>query len=366
MYTGNSYKQPEGVLGYVQRRKRSPWTVFAKIVAALIVLAGGVFGLTFVLPQGPQDAAPVAVVIAGSPDEVVRTLRSAGVLRYATAFRVALQLRGSNARAGQYTISPHLSVWSLAVLVTSTLQRQERTLTIIEGWNLRDIAAYLEREGVTDAAALYALTGEPAADYRKMEGATRPTVFDGEFAFLAERSEFVGLEGYLFPDTYRVFDDASAADIVRKLLQNFDDKMTPVLREETAASGRSLHQIVTMASLVEKEVADDAARPIVAGILWKRRDQRWRLQADSTVNYITGKSDPRTRIADHDADSSFNTYKYPGLPHGPISNPGMASILAALRPEATPYWFFLTGTDDTVHYARTLEEHNANVRKYLE
>lgn len=364
MHLDAPYKQPEGVLGYMHVRKRRWSSTVLRVLAVLVLLGGGAFTAMFIVPQGSADAPAVTVTL--THDTAVETLRAAGVLRYPTAFRTLLAARGATIPGGTYTLSPHLSVWSLARVVTTTQPRPERTVRIIEGWSTRDIGAYLEREGIATADAFYALVGAPAADYRRADAGTRPTQLDAEFSFLAERSEFVGLEGYLFPDTYRVYEDASLEDIVRKLLAHFDTQMTPELRAEIAASGRTLHQIVTMASIVEKEVGDDVSRPIVADILWKRRDNGWLLQSDATVNYVTGKSDPRTRLADHAVDSSFNTYKYPGLPHGPISNPGMASILAALRPKASPYWFFLTGPDGAVHFARSLDEHNANIRKYLQ
>ncbi|MDO8463428.1 MAG: endolytic transglycosylase MltG [bacterium] len=351
----------------MHKRKRSPLRRGIFILCALVVIVLVVFGTLFIIPQGPASAGAASVTLDSDVDVVVAMLREQGVLRYATAFRVALALRGGQIQGGRYEISPHLSVWSLVHLVTTTQPRAERTLTIIEGWNLRDIGHYLEIEGIAQAEELHELVGFPAMDYRNAEPAIpRPTHnFDVEFPFLTERPEFVGFEGYLFPDTYRVFEDATVEDIVTKMLRHFDTQMTLVLREEIAASGRTLHQVVTMASIIEEEVADDAARPIVADILWKRRDQGWLLQADSTVNYVTGKSDARTLFADHAVDSSFNTYRYAGLPRGPISNPGMASILAAIRPEPSPYWFFLTAPDGTMHYARTLDEHNANIRKYL-
>ncbi|MFH1430311.1 MAG: endolytic transglycosylase MltG, partial [Candidatus Uhrbacteria bacterium] len=277
-----------------------------------------------------------------------------------------LFLRRRAITAGAYELSPHLSAWSLSRVVTTTQARPERTVTIIEGWSIRDIGAYLEREGIGSPDELYAIVGIPATDYRHADPEIpRPIDLGAEYPFLVEKPEFIGLEGYLFPDTYRVYADTSVEDIVYKMLDNLSVKLTDELLAEIAASGRSLHQVLTLASLVEKEVSNEEDRPIVAGILWKRRDRGWLLQADSTVNYVTGKSDPRTRIADHSVDSSFNTYRYAGLPRGPISNPGMASILAALRPQESPYWFFLTTPDGETKYGRSLAEHNTNIARYL-
>ena len=149
------------------------------------------------------------------------------------------------------------------------------------------------------------------------------------------------------------------------MLQNFDRRVTPELRAEIVASGRTLHQIITMASIIEAEIARSEDRPVAAGVLWKRRDRGMLLQVDSTVNYITGKHDPGVSREDAAVDSAYNTYRYPGLPRGPIGNPGMDAILAALRPVESPYWFFLTPRDGSTIFSRSLEEHNRNVVKYL-
>ncbi|MDO8599599.1 MAG: endolytic transglycosylase MltG, partial [bacterium] len=208
----------------------------------------------------------------------------------------------------------------------------------------------------------------PATDYRSADPAIpRPRDFAPTFSFLRDsgRPEFIGLEGYLFPDTYRVYADATIEDIVRKMLENFDRKLTPELREEIVKSGRSLHQIITMASIVEAEISNHDDRAVAAGILWKRRDRGMLLQVDATVNYVTGKHDPRVSRVDTGADSAYNTYRYPGLPRGPIGNPGMSAITAALRPTESPYWFFLTTKDGKTIFSRTLDEHHANTARYL-
>lgn len=368
MRVDSPHHEPQGVLGYAHRRQRSPFVLMMKFVVAAVAVALLVFAMVFVIPQGPSTAAAVPVRLEGSSAQVTQTLEAAGVLRYRTAFRVALQLRGSNANPGQYVMSPHLSVWSLARLVTSTQPRPERTLTMIEGWNLRDIGRYIEEEHLGNAEVLFALVGAPAVDYRTADSSVpRPKDFSTEFPLLVDSGKppFIGFEGYLFPDTYRVYADASVEDIVRKMFENLAQKLTPELQAEIATSGRSLHQILTMASIIEAEISNHADRPTAAGILWKRRDSGMLLQVDATVNYITGKHDPRVSRDDAATDSSYNTYKYPGLPRGPIGNPGMSAILAALHPVDSPYWFFLTAPDGRTVFSRTLDEHNTHVTKYL-
>lgn len=361
---------PQGVLGFAHRRKRSHLVFAVKWVVLVLVLVIVAFGISAVLPQGGADTAPVTVDVPDGTDAAVAELLRVGALRRPTTFRVLIATSQQSIRAGRYMISPHLSTWSLARLVTTTQPRPEREVRIIEGWNLRDIGSYFEREGIAQAEELHELAGFPAMDYRSADPAIpRPKIFANAFAFLHEseggKPDFIGLEGYLFPDTYRVYADASVEDIVGRMLDNFGGKMNPERVEEITKSGRSLHQIITMASLIEAEIANHEDRATAAGILWKRRDRGMLLQVDATVNYVTGKHDPRVSREDSSVDSAYNTYKYPGLPRGPIGNPGMSAILAALRPKESPYWFFLTTKDGKTVFSRTLEEHNANVSRYL-
>lgn len=359
--------QPQGVLGFTHRRKRTPFVFGVIVMAMLVGILVAVFGLTLVIPQGRVGAPTVSLEIPPEMNDAIVALRDAGVLRYPRSLRTFLQLRSRAIRPGRYTISPHLSVWSLARLLTTTRPRLERDIRILEGWNLRDIAAYLVREGIIGSPeALFAVTGAPAVDDRSTPAELpRPRDFTAEFPLLAEKPTFIGLEGYLFPETYRIYADASAEDLVRKMLAHLDRTLTFALREEIVRSGRTLHQILTMASIIEAEIAVPADRPIAAGILWKRRDRGMLLQVDATVNYVTGKHDPRVSREDTVVDSAYNTYRYPGLPRGPIGNPGMDAILAALRPQPSPYWFFLTTRDRRTVFSRTLDEHHVNIAQHL-
>jgi len=168
----------------------------------------------------------------------------------------------------------------------------------------------------------------------------------------------------LFPDTYRVFRDASISDIVKKILDNFNQKLTSELRFEIKSQGKNIHQILTLASILEKEVSTDQDRKLVAGIFYKRLELGMPLQADSTVNYVTGKDSSRASAKDLEIDSPYNTYKYRGLPPGPISNPGISSILAAIYPSSNNYLYFLTTPDGQVIYNETHDQHVIDKAKY--
>ncbi len=240
--------------------------------------------------------------------------------------------------------------------------RPEVTLTIIPGWNLRQVAEYLVSQRLASTTDdVYKFTGKPAVDYRTAK-VTLSKI--SELEILAEKPAHVSYEGYLAPETYRVFKDASVLDVLKKFVEQREKEITAEMWQDIKKSGRSSYEIMIMASLLEKEVqnADDKAK--VADILWRRYDKNWALQVDSSVHYAVDKrGDVFTKQAERDFDSPWNTYKYPGLPLGPISNPGLDSIKAALYPEKIFYWYFLTGKDGAVYYAKTLEEHNLNKRK---
>ena len=240
--------------------------------------------------------------------------------------------------------------------------KPELTLTIIPGWNLRQVAEYLVKQGIASSTDdVYKLTGKPAADYRRT-GDLLPRMSTA--SIVSYRPDYVSYEGYLAPETYRVFKNASILDVLRKLIEQRDREITAQMWQDIEKSGRSPYEIIIMASILEKEVqsADDKAK--VADILWKRFDKNWALQVDSSVHYAVDKTgDVFTTGKERGFDSLWNTYKYPGLPLGPIANPGLASIKAAIYPEKNAYWYFLTGKDGTVYYAKSLEEHNYNKKR---
>jgi len=241
-----------------------------------------------------------------------------------------------------------MSTYDIAKKLTSGDVIKEKIL-IYEGWNVEDIGEYLESKQVCSKDDFIVSASK---DYSQ------------EFDFLKDKPQDISLEGFLFPDTYEISEGISCDDFVITMLSNFERKMIPELKSQMQEKGKSVFEIITMASMLEKEVRSLEDKKIVSGILWKRMEAGMPLQIDATVNYITDKSDPGVSIKDTKIDSPYNTYKYPGLPKGPISNPGMDSIIAALEPIKTSYWFYLS--DGTTHFSKTLQEHAANKAKYLD
>lgn len=171
-------------------------------------------------------------------------------------------------------------------------------------------------------------------------------------------------EGYLFPDTYFFFSVATSGEVIVALEENFA-KRTKDKQEEARQSGKNWHDILTMASIIEEETATDEDRRIVSGILWKRMEKGMRLQVDATFGYTIGKGSLELTASDLQSDSPYNTYRYEGLPPTPISNPGLASIDAALHPTSSSYLYYLSDESGTIHYAKTFEEHKRNKATYL-
>ena len=184
-----------------------------------------------------------------------------------------------------------------------------------------------------------------------------------KYSFLSDKPKDVGLEGYLFPDTYLIDPVAVNQDIVKQFLNNFDNKLTGDLRTEIKKQRRTIFDVLTMASILEKEVKIQNDKQIVAGILWKRADNNLPLEVDSTLLYFLTSAHPSP--IDKSVDSPYNTYRHAGLPIGPICNPGMDSIVAAIYPKNSDYWFYLSAPNGETIFAKTLGQHLINKAKYL-
>ncbi|TSC56266.1 MAG: UPF0755 protein [Parcubacteria group bacterium Gr01-1014_18] len=261
--------------------------------------------------------------------------------------------------AGIHSIRTNYSISELLdVLSQSVNTAKERTITVIEGWTAEDMAAYLNKEEIVPHQEFMSFVKNP------------PKKFLEDYSFIfssLQKKGFVpkSLEGYLFPDTYKIFDGSTSEDIVCRMLDNLETKIKGKIQYELDRSGKDLHGVMIMASILEKEVRTHEEFATVSDIFWKRIAKGMPLQADSTVNYITRKGTARSSYDDIEIDSPYNTYRYIGLPPGPISNPGFDAIMGALFPVKNPYYYFLTSKSGKVYYAETFEEHKAN-RRYLD
>ncbi|MDP3727506.1 MAG: endolytic transglycosylase MltG [bacterium] len=311
---------------------------------------------------------PVRVEIAPGAGSraIAAQLKSYGLIRSKWTFTAyaAFTGRASALKPGAYEFRGRVGVPGVVTaLVRGEPYPNERFITIPEGWDLRDIGNYLEANGIALRRDLYAITGEPARRY-DTKRRFPPPEFPDTPAVVAAKAPSAILEGWLYPDTYRVFRDASAADIVAKMLLNFDRKLTPDLRAEIRRQGKSVADVITMASLIEKEVADAEDRSLVSDILWGRLDRGMPLQVDATINYITGKHETPS-AEDLAIDSPYNTYRNRGLPPTPIANPGIDAVQAAISPRANDFTYYLSTPDGRTIFSRTLEEHAGAKTRYL-
>ncbi len=309
--------------------------------------------LTFVFwwqVRAPLESAGEKVIFKVEKGESAKTIADnlvkAKLIESPFIFRlyVYLSLGQYALKSGEYEFSPGMPIRDIAdaIVIGGT---NEVLVTIPEGFTLKQIEDRL-------VAANLAKAGE-IVNYR----------FSAAPPVLSSNPKTASLEGFLFPDTYRFFKDAVLSDVISKMVANFDDKLTSDLEMAISQSKYNLYQMITMASLIEKEVKSDADRKIVSGILWKRLKAGVPLQVDATLAYITGRRD--IYDADKKINSSYNTYYYRGLPKGPIANPGLSAIRAAIYPENSPYWYYLSAKDGRTIFSKTLEEHNRNRAIYL-
>lgn len=312
------------------------------IISIIVLISGAFFWWNKNTKPVSSDTSLQSFVIPRgySASQISDKLVDKGFIRNSLAFRFYVQLtaRAKKIQAGEFLLSPSFSLPEIVRELTGG--PVEVWVTVPEG---------LRREEVVEKCIDALEKKETAADFRE------------EFLSLTS-----GEEGYLFPDTYLFPKTASASAVIKKMSSTFDNKVEAEMQKK---------QIITMASIIEREAITDEERPIVAGILWKRLEKEWPLQADAAVQYAVATSTCEGKVEcdwwpiltkeDLELNSPYNTYKFSGLPPAPIANPGLSSIKAAANPQDSPYWFYLHDSEGEIHYAKTIEEHNENIRKFL-
>jgi UPF0755 protein len=280
--------------------------------------------------------------------QIVNRLKEANLIRASFHFKLYLFLTGKAKRVqtGIYEISPAMSVPQIVQMFIKGITGQR--VTIIEGLRQEQVGELLVEKGF----AVDSLSWQRE--------------------IISQR-----LEGELFPDTYLFPYKATQGAILKVISRNFEKKVVTGLAAEIQASGLTFNQVLTLASIVEREARNDKDRRLIAGILLKRFRQGWPLQADATVQYAVASA--RCKVAgifcewwpkslaqnDLQVRSTYNTYLYHSLPPGPICSPGLASIKAILTPEDSPYWYYLNDENGVMHYAKTDTEQAKNIQKYL-
>jgi len=326
-------------------------------VVIIVLLAGGAAMVAWVgwtqLREpykgytGPEQF--VTIRQGASSSEIGRQLAAAQVIRDPRLFRTALWWtgRGRSLKAGEYRFDHALTPLNVVDVLARGDVYTVR-LTFPEGLSIEEMAKLYESHGFGKASEFVAAA----------RNVNRIRELD------AKASD---LEGYLFPETYSLPRQVSAVRLVDLMVDRFLAVYGDTLRARASAEGLTTRQAVTLASLVEKETGKPEERPIVAAVYRNRMKIGMPMQADPTVVYALSKArryDGNIRREDLSLDSPYNTYKYPGLPPGPIASPGKASLEAALMPADVPYLYFVSRNDGSHVFAETLDEHNANVRKF--
>ncbi len=310
-------------------------------------------------PLNPKGATSLFSVAAGdTSSKIGEELERKGVISNSTYFKLLVGYYGldKSLKAGDYEVSPAMTMSEIMGKLNQGLVKTT-WVTIPEGLRLEEIANSLDQKGI----------------FRKDDflAAVKGTY---DYPFLRSRPAGASLDGYLFPDTYEINPRSTAADFVVQMLSDFQVKFTSAMMDSAVKKGLTVHQALTLASIVEREAVTPAERPVIASVFLNRLDQKMPLYADPTVQYALG-SDPASAArwgfwkaalsqADLQINSPYNTYRNPGLPPGPIANPGLASIKAVLEPANTGYVYFVAKGDGSHAFAVTIEEHNRNVGKY--
>jgi UPF0755 protein len=324
------------------------------LVLLLLVAAGAAAGVMYMRVNQPyrgyEGAEQFVDIPTGAGSIAIGDrLIDAGVIRDRATYRTAVWMtgKGRQLKAGEYRFDRAMTPFE----VIDKVARGDVFVvhvTFREGLTMAEMAEVFEEQGLGEAAAFMQAAKDPAPVHD-----VDPSARD--------------LEGYLFPETYALPRHADAGKLVRQMVAAFSRAFPPELREAGAAQSLTPRQLVTLASIVEKETAKAEERPIVAAVYRNRLRIGMPLQCDPTVIYAlqrAGKFNGNLRRDDLMFDSPYNTYRYPGLPPGPIASPGKASLEAAARPADVDYVYFVSRNDGSHEFARTLEEHNRNVQKF--
>lgn len=353
------------------------WRVLRPVLVGVcsLLIVFGVFSSlwasveeNYLSPVDPDDATeiPFSVESGNSLSRVARNLEAAGLVKNGSVFKYYCDFAGMGQKiqAGDYQVKKSMSMFEIAeLLTTGDGQPTVTDITVIPGYTVETVAAYLKEKGVLkDTAEFLELckTGEGVTDYYFVQEALQT-------ANVSSRRYL--LEGYLAPDTYEVYLNATAEEIVKKLLDQTDFVFSTEWQERADELGLTMDETLTLASMIEKEAKkSDFAK--VSAVFHNRLKTGMKLQSDPTIHYITGEQRMSLRASDLAADSPYNTYSVAGLPLGPICNPSPEAIYAALYPDesyvAEKYYYFCSKDPNSgeLYFSRTLEEHEQAVAIY--
>ena len=332
-----------------KKRRNNKVRYFLSIVLISAILAGiGWLLCNDLLALNKREHTAQIVVTDGEKlGSVATSLKQEGLIQFKFFFLLYGMMSDTEVVAGTYELNTDMDYHALLTAMSARSgARQTVDITIPEGYTMDQIFTLLEENNVNTVEDLTETAANGDFDYDFLEG--------------KEKGDASRLEGYLFPDTYQFYCGGDPEDVIDKMLQNFDNKMTDELMAAVEDSPYSLDEIIIIASLIEKET-DGSDRSVISSVIRNRLNNSGEtagyLQIDASLLYALGEHKETLTQEDMQIDSPYNLYKYKGLPPTPIANPGMSSIRAALYPDDTNYYFYALGDDGVHHFFRTYQEH---------
>jgi UPF0755 protein len=331
--------------------QKKKWLIPVIIIAVVLIAIFAAYQ-SMTGPVTLDEAVIVTIEEGASTSSIADTLKEAGVIKNTTGFKAYVKKEGlaNKLRTGKYEFSGRITLADVCQQLLSNNNLSDIKVTIPEGLTMQETAEKF--------AASCHITVEDFLNYAQ--------IGDFPYEYLPPAGTENRLEGFLFPETYFVGENATVEDIVDMLLVQFDSIWTEEYAQKTAAMNLSTSELITMASLVEKEAVIEADRPTIAGVFYNRLGLNMPLQSCASIQYLLGEPKEHLLYSDLAIESPYNTYKNTGLPPGPIASPGLSSIKAALYPEDTDYLYFVAKPDKSHYFSKTLAEHNAAKAKYLQ
>jgi len=353
----------------VDKPRKSGRRISVSVVGLLLLLGAGIYVYSYMKIHRAGSSASQAVTFSvpkgATTREVGQSLDDQELISGYRLFVLYASFTGQSGKiqAGDYALDLQMSMKEiLATLASGKVTRNQKKAVMVEGWNNDQVRAKLVELGLVSEGQFNSALNAS---------------YDFKFSGDAKNHDYLG---YLFPDTYQVNASLDAEGIIQLMLANFESRVTDKMLADMAAKGLAMHEVVTLASIIEREVGRNGdiaitnavraemqrERQVVASVFYNRLEIGMPLQSDATVNFATGKADRRALLSDLEVDSPYNTYKNTGLPPGAISNPGVGSIMAAIYPADSDFLYFLHDPAGVAYFGRNLAEHNSNRGKYLD
>ncbi|WP_100331658.1 endolytic transglycosylase MltG [Bacillus xiapuensis] len=362
--SNQSYLQPP------KKQRRLKKAILFAFLTFLLIVGGATAAVYFFIssalqPVDKNDRTPVSVSIpvGSSLSVIAETLEKKGVIKNAEVFKYYVKYKGEDSfQAGEYAFTPAMTIDELIRSLQTRKQKNpgEVRLAIPEGYQVTQIASMISEQTNHKQSDILKVINDPAFIKKMMK--KYPELLKKDI--LAKNIKYP-LEGYLYPATYHYADKKKPVEAIIEDMIKKTDSVLAQYRPSMAAKKMSVHQVLTMASLIEEEATEKADRRKIASVFYNRLQKKMPLQTDPTVLYALGKHKSRVLYKDLKVNSPYNTYRVKGLTPGPIGNSGVSSIEAALDPESTDYLYFLASPEGEVYYSKTLKEHGELKEKYI-